>query len=340
VVGGKFVARRGLVRSRALILGSGTVADSVARRLANFDDVELLGCVDDAGPFDDGGRGVTSIGLLGEIADLPRLCAQLDADRIIVAFSPAAEPDIADVLRQLPPSVQVSVVPRLFDLVTWRSHIDELHGLPVMDVAPPTIGPAYRVVKRALDLTVSVGIMIVSAPIWLAIAIAIKLTSAGPVLYRQDRRGRGGEAFQINKFRTMRVGADQEIQALRPTTDTDGGLFKLREDPRVTKVGGFLRKTSLDELPQLLNVLRGDMSLVGPRPFVPDESDRLDGWAARRFDVRPGLTGLWQVSGRSDLPFEELRRLDYAYVASWSLWWDLKILWQTPGSVLRRHGAY
>ena len=174
----------------------------------------------------------------------------------------------------------------------------------------------------------------------LVTAIAIKATSPGPVLFRQPRTGRNGENFQIFKFRTMTVGADDAKVELRGHNDVDGPLFKLRDDPRVTRLGRLLRATSFDEMPQLLNVLLGQMSLVGPRPFVPDESAGIDGWAARRFDVKPGMTGLWQISGRNDLPFEELRQLDYAYVASWSLWWDLKILWHTPGSVLRRHGAY
>jgi exopolysaccharide biosynthesis polyprenyl glycosylphosphotransferase len=338
--GAVVVRRRGLVRSRVIILGSGTVADSVTRRLATFDDLELLGCVDDPGGFDDGGRGVSSIGLLGRIADLPVLCEELDVDRIVVAFSPAAAPELADVLRQLPPNVQISVVPRLFDLLTWRSHVDELHGLAVMDVAPPAIGPAYRAVKRVMDVAVSLAIIIVALPLWATIAAMIKVTSSGPVFFRQSRRGRGGKPFLICKFRTMRVGADNEKAGLQGINDVDGPLFKVHNDPRVTSIGRILRATSLDELPQLFNVLKGEMSLVGPRPFVVDEADRIDGWAARRYDVRPGMTGLWQVSGRNDLPFEELRRLDYAYVASWSLWWDLKILWQTPTSVLRRRGAY
>jgi exopolysaccharide biosynthesis polyprenyl glycosylphosphotransferase len=340
VVGGLVLRRWGMIRSRVVILGSGTVADSVARRLSAFDDIELLGCVDDNGQYADGGRGVTSIGLLGAIGDLSRVCAELDVDRVIVAFSPAAAPELADTLRTLPPGVQVSVVPRLFDLLTWRSHVDELHGLPVMDVAPPTLGLSHRALKRALDLVVSVGFVLISMPTWLIVAAIIKLDSPGPVLFRQLRRGRDGRSFSIFKFRTMRVGADDEKLSLHSSNEVDGPLFKIREDPRVSPIGRFLRATSLDELPQLLNVIKGDMSLVGPRPFVIDEADLIDGWAARRFDVRPGMTGLWQVSGRNDLPFEELRRLDYAYVASWSLWWDLKIIWQTPGSVLRRRGAY
>jgi exopolysaccharide biosynthesis polyprenyl glycosylphosphotransferase len=340
VLGGLVVRRRGLVRSRIIILGSGTVADSVARRLAAFADLELLGCVDDPGPYADGGRGVTSIGLLGQVSELPRLCAELDADRVIVAFSPTETRALADTLRRLPSGVQISVVPRLFDLLTWRSHVDELHGLPVMDVAPPALSPGNRAVKRAFDVVVSGAVIVVTLPAWVMIAIAIRSTSAGPVFFRQKRAGRGGQPFDIFKFRTMRQGADTEKALMQAANEVDGPLFKIREDPRVTPVGQFLRATSLDELPQLFNVLKGDMSLVGPRPFVIDEAGKIDGWAARRFDMRPGMTGLWQVSGRNDLPFEDLQRLDYAYVASWSPGWDLKIVWQTPGTVIRRRGAY
>jgi lipopolysaccharide/colanic/teichoic acid biosynthesis glycosyltransferase len=174
----------------------------------------------------------------------------------------------------------------------------------------------------------------------LAAAVGIKATSPGPVFFRQERVGYRGKTFRIIKFRTMQAGAEEIKIDLRDHNDVDGPLFKLHNDPRVTPIGRFLRSYSLDEVPQLINVVRGKMSLVGPRPFVPDESAGIDGWAARRFEVRPGMTGLWQVSGRSDLPFEELRQLDYAYVASWSLWWDLKILWHTPGTVSGRHGAY
>ncbi len=334
------IRRRGIIRSRVVILGSGTVADAVVRRLAAFEDLKLLGCVDDPADFGDGGRGTSSVGLLGPIHELPAICERLDADRVIVAFSPTATPDLTDTLRLLPPKIQVSVVPRLFDLVTWRSTVDELHGLPVMDVAPPVLGSMSRATKRAIDLTVSLGAVVIALPLWVAIAVAVKLTSPGPVFFRQLRSGRRGRPFEIYKFRTMRIGADEEKAALWSANEVDGPLFKIKEDPRVTRIGRFLRATSLDEFPQLFNVIKGDMSLVGPRPFVVPESSRIDGWAARRFDVRPGMTGLWQVSGRNDLPFDELRRLDYAYVASWSPWWDLKIVWQTPGCILRRRGAY
>jgi lipopolysaccharide/colanic/teichoic acid biosynthesis glycosyltransferase len=209
-----------------------------------------------------------------------------------------------------------------------------------MDVAPSRHGLVSLATKRAVDIVISFSLLLVLSPLMDLIAVAIKLTSPGPVFFRQPRVGYKNRVFSIFKFRTMGVGSDEIKIDLREHNDVDGPLFKLRVDPRVTPVGRFLRSTSLDEIPQLINVLVGRMALVGPRPFVPDESAEINGWAARRFDVRPGMTGLWQISGRNDLPFEELRQLDYAYVASWSLWWDLKILWLTPGSVLRRHGAY
>jgi lipopolysaccharide/colanic/teichoic acid biosynthesis glycosyltransferase len=173
------------------------------------------------------------------------------------------------------------------------------------------------------------------------VALLVRLDSPGPALYRQKRRGRGGSTFEIVKFRTMRVGAENERFDLVHLNEVDGPLFKIKgEDPRVTRVGAFLRKTSIDEFPQFWNVLRGDMSLVGPRPFVVHEADQITGWASKRLDMTPGITGLWQVLGRNDIPFDEMTKLDYLYVTNWSLWWDLKILCQTIPVVLGKRGAY
>jgi exopolysaccharide biosynthesis polyprenyl glycosylphosphotransferase len=331
------VGHRPGLRSRVVIVGSGSVANSLARRLQHCSNMELVGFVDDD-PHSTG-RGLPCR-YLGNITDLPSVCQEVGADRVIVAFSQSSPTWVVEMLRRLASDVRVSIVPRLFELVTWQSRLEELQGLTVMDVAPPRHGPVSRATKRALDIAVSAFMIFVQLPLIALVAGAIKATSPGPVFFRQDRVGYKGQVFRIFKFRTMVVGADQVKVDLRDRNEVDGPLFKLRSDPRVTPVGRFLRSTSLDELPQLFNVLLGQMSLVGPRPFVPDESAGIDGWAARRFEVRPGMTGLWQISGRNDLPFEELRQLDYAYVASWSLPWDLKILWHTPGSVLRRHGAY
>ena len=333
------VSRNGMYRSRVVIVGSGSVASSLAQRLSRCGDVELIGFVDDSPMLP---RGTSVLGRrLGGIEDLPSVCAQRKIDRVLVAFSQSSPAWVVEMLRQLPTTVRISVVPRMFELVTWQSQIEEIHGLTVMDVAPPRLGPISRATKRAMDLSVSAGALLVLSPLLVAIAVAIKSTTSGPVFFRQDRTGYKGRTFRIVKFRTMEVGADEvKIDLRTKANDVDGPLFKLHDDPRVTRVGKFLRSTSLDELPQMFNVLLGHMSLIGPRPFVPDESAGIDGWAARRYEVRPGMTGLWQISGRNDLPFEELRQLDYAYVASWSLWWDLKILWHTPASVLRRQGAY
>jgi lipopolysaccharide/colanic/teichoic acid biosynthesis glycosyltransferase len=209
----------------------------------------------------------------------------------------------------------------------------------MVDIAPLALSKSQRVLKRALDVIGATTLLVISAPISICAAVAIKFTSRGPLIFKQLRSGYHEQPFSMYKFRTMHDEATDERHALSDANEADGPLFKMKEDPRVTRIGRFLRATSIDELPQLINVIKGDMSLVGPRPFIIEEARMIDGWAARRFEVRPGLTGLWQVSGRAELPYEELRRLDYAYVASWSIWWDLKILWQTPASVLRRWGA-
>ena len=331
VAGASLVGRGALSADRVLIVGSGQVADAVCARLARVGDVEVLGLVDDDPP--------PGSAVMGGLADLPTLCQGLGVDRVVVAFSRTPSHETAEMLRSLAGWVPISVVPRFFELVSWRSQVEELHGLPVIDVAPPRLGMWASFGKRTFDLVVSGAGLLVLAPVLAAIAAGVKLSSPGPVFFKQLRSGRGGRPFAIFKFRTMVDGADTHREALWSASDSDG-LFKMREDPRVTRFGSWLRKTSLDELPQLFNVLIGHMSLVGPRPFTLSESSEINGWAARRFEVRPGMTGLWQVSGRSELSWQDLRRLDYIYVASWSFWWDLKILWQTPTIVGRRQGAY
>jgi exopolysaccharide biosynthesis polyprenyl glycosylphosphotransferase len=327
--------RRGHKTSRVVVIGSGDITSSAIRRLQAVAEFDVLGYVEDAEAL----PGRPTLGRwLGNLADLTSICHNCHVDRVIVGFTGAQSDRTVETLRQIPTDVRVSVVPRLFELVTWQSHIEELYGLTVMDIPPPALGPAQRAIKRSIDVVVAgLALLVLAIPL-LLIAAAIKLTSAGPVFFQQERTGRGGRVFRIFKFRTMVVEADACKVDL--TSDRADGLFKIVGDPRLTSVGAFLRRTSIDELPQFINVLAGDMSLVGPRPFIVSESAELNGWAARRFDVRPGMTGLWQISGRSDLSVDELRRLDYSYVASWSLTWDLKILWHTPGTVLVGHGAY
>lgn len=332
-------ARRFFVRlfgppnvSRILILGTGQVADRLTSRLRRCGDTVVVGYVDD--------DALRPEGVLGGLADLPALCREHKIDRIIVAFSRTPSHEVLEMVRRLNGVVPVSVVPRLYELHSWRSEVEELHGLPLLHIAPSHLGATERFAKRALDLTIGgLAAALVALPCLLA-AVAIKVDSSGSVFFRQERTGRGGRTFRIFKFRTMSTDADRRKQDMSAVNEVDGPLFKMTSDPRVTRVGSFLRRTSFDELPQLLNVLRGEMSLVGPRPLPTDESDRLDGAALTRFDVAPGMTGLWQVSGRSDLSYADLQHLDSVYVRSWSLMWDLRIIRDTPRSVLGGRGAY
>jgi lipopolysaccharide/colanic/teichoic acid biosynthesis glycosyltransferase len=209
----------------------------------------------------------------------------------------------------------------------------------MIDIAPASLSAGARFCKRSFDLVVSSLILVVLSPLFLVAAILIKATSPGPVFFRQTRTGRDEEPFQVMKFRTMYEGAEERKGELLHLNEVDGPLFKVVEDPRVTRLGRFLRRTSIDELPQLINVWKGDMSLVGPRPFVVSEAAEIEGWARKRFEARPGMTGLWQVSGRNELSHLELCRLDYLYVASWSFWWDMQILWQTPATMFKGRGA-
>jgi exopolysaccharide biosynthesis polyprenyl glycosylphosphotransferase len=212
--------------------------------------------------------------------------------------------------------------------------------LPLLHLARPELRGARRLTKAVFDRVGAVLLLAVVAPVLIAITVVVKAGSRGPALFRQERVGREGRAFPMLKFRTMEIDADRQVPELVETSDGNGVLFKLRRDPRVTPVGRFLRRYSLDELPQLINVLRGEMSLVGPRPPLPVEVQHYGVDMHRRFVVKPGLTGLWQVSGRSDLSWEESVRVDLYYVENWSLLLDLVILWRTFGAVIRGRGAY
>ncbi len=320
---------------RVLVVGGGATGQRLAQFLEVQPGVSVVGMVDD--------HPMPGTEVAGCVADIPELCERLAVSHVVVAF-PRADPHATlRALRPLHGWVPVSIVPELFDLLSWRCEVDDLYGVPIIDVAAPQLGLGARAAKRTLDVIGSAALLALCAPFMLVVAVVVKATSPGPVLFRQTRTGRHGRRFEILKFRTMRDGAETERSALSARNEMEGPLFKLRHDPRVTPVGRFLRRTSLDELPQLINVLVGQMSLVGPRPFVVHESaqldDQLDGWAARRYEVRPGVTGLWQTSGRNDLTGDELCRLDYLYVASWSFSWDLRILWHTPARVFRSTGV-
>jgi exopolysaccharide biosynthesis polyprenyl glycosylphosphotransferase len=321
---------------RTLIIGAGSVGRLVADRLRDHPEygLELVGFVDDEAV--EGGEP-----LAGSVQDLPRLVEELDIDWVIVAFSRVPYEQMHEMVRSVRrPDVHLSIVPRYFELFASNATIEDVQGMPIVSLPPMRLSRMVYAVKRATDV-VGAGLgLLLLAPLFLLVAIAIKVDSRGPVFFRQLRRGRGGSAFSIVKFRTMCADAEQKRFELREFNEVGGPLFKIARDPRITRVGSFLRRTSIDELPQLWNVLRGDMSLVGPRPFVVHEADQIVGWAGRRLDITPGVTGPWQVMGRNDLSFDEMTTLDYVYVTNWSLWWDVKILIKTIPAVLAKRGAY
>jgi exopolysaccharide biosynthesis polyprenyl glycosylphosphotransferase len=232
------------------------------------------------------------------------------------------------------------VVPRLFEVIGAGVEIDQVEGMTLLGIRGLTRTTSTLAMKRATDIVgASLGLLLL-APLFAVIAVAIKLTSQGSVFFLQERVGRGNRVFHMWKFRTMVRGARHQQADLAHLNEMEGGaMFKIADDPRITPVGRILRRASLDELPQLWNVLRGEMSLVGPRPLVPAENDQVMGWHRTRLDLTPGLTGPWQVMGRNAIPFQEMVKLDYLYVTDWSLWSDIKLLLRTLPVVVGRRGA-
>jgi exopolysaccharide biosynthesis polyprenyl glycosylphosphotransferase len=336
------IARRAFaaLRERTLVVGAGRVGMLVGRKLAAQPrrGMELVGYLDDS-PLDP-----APIEHLGGVGALERVVRAHGVERVIIAFSQLPAEREAQLCRRcLDLEVQVDIVPRLFEVVGPRACVQSLDGLPIVSLSPPRLSASARAVKRVLDISVSGVALVLLSPLLLAASIWIKLDTPGPVFFRQERMGFGGARFRIFKFRTMAVDADHrkdEIAHLNKHTESGPRMFKIPDDPRVTPVGRFLRRWSLDELPQLINVLRGEMSLVGPRPLILGEDEHIRGHSRRRLSITPGITGLWQVLGRSDIPFAEMVALDYLYVTNWSLWGDMKLLAQTVPVVLQRRGAY
>jgi exopolysaccharide biosynthesis polyprenyl glycosylphosphotransferase len=273
---------------------------------------------------------------LAEIRDLTQT---LDVHRAIIAPRSVDGGEMLNLVRTLKAvGVRVSVLPRLLEVVGSSVEFDDLHGVTVMGVRRFELTRSSAAFKRAFDLLgASLGLLAVS-PLLLVIAIAIKLDSRGPVFFRQLRVGRHGQRFQMLKFRTMIPEAEAMKDSLRHRNEAQEGLFKIASDPRVTRVGRLLRASALDELPQLWNIVRGEMSLVGPRPLVIDEDQRIEGWHRRRLELMPGMTGSWQILGPVRVPLKEMVAIDYLYVANWSLWTDVKILLRTVPHVLGRRG--
>jgi exopolysaccharide biosynthesis polyprenyl glycosylphosphotransferase len=260
------------------------------------------------------------------------------AEHVVVAPEVADSRETLVLIRALEElDVRVSVLPRLLELASATLRVEAVGAAAALDVRRPTLSRCERTVKRAMDVAGAATLLILTFPLAAFIALAVRLTGPGPILFRQRRIGRDGREFTMWKFRSMVRDAEAHKHRLRELNEAHG-LFKIAEDPRVTPVGRILRRTSLDELPQLVNVLRGEMSLVGPRPLVPDEDSAIAGWHRRRLYMRPGMTGVWQVMGSARVPMDEMVELDNLYVRSWSPWLDLKVLLRTLAVVVARRG--
>jgi exopolysaccharide biosynthesis polyprenyl glycosylphosphotransferase len=345
-VGARALARRRpAYLQNTLILGAGDVGQVIGRKLLNHPEygLRLIGFVD-AEPkerrldLDD----LTILGTPDDLADLVDTCG---VERVIVAFSNERHENMLDLLRAVNDlDVQIDIIPRLFEVVSPTAAVHSIEGVPLISVPPFALSRSSRLLKRAIDIGGAAVGLVVLAPLLALIALLIKLDSRGSVLFQQIRMGSGDRPFRIFKFRTMVVDADERkaqfAELNKHVRNGDPRMFKIPDDPRVTRVGAVLRRYSLDELPQLFNVLRGQMSLVGPRPLILDEDEHVNDWARKRLQLRPGMTGLWQVMGRSEIPFEEMVTLDYIYVTGWSVGGDLKLLARTVPAIFRTRAVY
>jgi exopolysaccharide biosynthesis polyprenyl glycosylphosphotransferase len=323
---------------RVLLIGGGATADLLMRKMRAHPEYGLKPvALVPSEPSDDP---VALPQLEGvSAADLASLLANARVDRVVVCEAHLGEAELFELLHRCKElAIKVSIMPALFDALGPSVEVDDVEGVTVLGINPPVLSKSSWLIKRSLDVVGSALALVLLSPVIALIAIAIKLDSRGPVFFRQKRIGKGGRPFQLLKFRTMVVGAEGQADALQ-CQSTDPGWLKLDHDPRITRVGKVLRQTSLDELPQMLNVLRGQMSLVGPRPLIESEHRQIDGWARSRVDLTPGITGLWQVLGRTNIPFEEMIKLDYMYVTNWSLWTDVRLIFKTLPVVISRQGA-
>jgi exopolysaccharide biosynthesis polyprenyl glycosylphosphotransferase len=329
------LARAALPPERLLFVGDGPMVDLLVDKIRRnpqhgLEPVGYLGAKHDTD---------SKLPYLGTLGLLEKVCADVKVDHVMFVAPTLEDETLEDLIRRTRHlNVRIGILPHVVDALGSSVEIDHIQGVTVLGIGSPTLSLSSRLLKRTMDVVVASAAIIVAAPVMLMIAILVKVTSPGPVLFSQERVGRGGRRFRIHKFRTMVEDAEELERELRALSKDPGWLL-LDHDPRVTRPGRFLRHTSLDELPELWNVLVGDMSLVGPRPMTPAIDERISGWQRRRLDLTPGITGLWQVLGRTSIPFDEMLKLDYLYVTNWSLWQDIRLLLQTLPAVVRRRGV-
>lgn len=324
---------------QVLIVGTGGIARDIARaiEMQEWSGLALAGFVadhaDNPPPAD--------LPVLGTLADVPALVADRSIAEVVIALPRDGANGLLEFVRQLQSlPVNIRLIPDYFDMAFLRLSMENFGGMPLLSLKEPVLDPFQRVVKRVFDVVLALLLLIAALPLMALIALAIKRDSPGPVLFRQTRVGEGGRLFTMLKFRTMVEGAETLQEAVNQVDEDGHILHKRADDPRITRVGRWLRRTSLDELPQLFNILRGEMSLVGPRPEMPWLVEKYEAWQRKRFEVPQGLTGWWQINGRADRPMHLHTEDDLYYIRNYSVWLDLKILWKTVQAVLLRRGAY
>jgi len=345
MVGWRFIAmatqkryRKNGEIARVVIVGAGVLGREVAGRLQEhaWRGLELVGYLDD-----DPSKASDEVRILGSLDAITAVVKEHQINEVVVTLPLRAWERLSQAvasLHTLP--VHVRIVPDYFSLALHKADFEEFAGVPMIDVRAPALSDYQRLIKRCFDLAVGGVAFLLSLPFLGVIALAIKLDSPGPVLFRQQRVGENGHLFGMLKFRSMHAGAEQQLEPMADATTEDPAVYKRADDPRVTRIGRFLRRTSLDETPQLINVLKGEMSLVGPRPELPWLVEKYELWQRKRFTVPQGMTGWWQINGRSDRPMYHNTQDDLYYVQNYSLLLDLRILLLTIPKVLRGEGAY
>lgn len=330
-------ATKGIVSRNVLIVGAGKMGHLIMDELSanKWLGYRIIGFVDD-----DTNKYENHSQFLGATTAINKIIGQHVIDELIITI-PSERVLVNKILRDLRKiDIKINIIPDMFNLVTSTVQFGSINALPVVTLVKTPMRGTGLLLKRIFDLLGASLLIVLISPILLATALAIKTTSKGPIIYTQQRLGRNGKIFKMYKFRSMVVNADKIKEKLVHLNESDGLAFKIKNDPRITPVGRFIRKYSIDELPQFFNVLKGDMSLVGPRPPLPNEVERYGDWEWRRLEVLPGITGLWQVSGRSDLSFQQWMNLDVYYIENWSLALDIKIMLKTISVVMKGEGAY
>jgi len=332
----RLLARSLAPGERCLVVGAASDAEAIREKLAGSSAVnaEVVGWL----PFSDlppDNRDTSRVALPERIR---AVIGEREVERVILGPGLGQSEELLDSIRRIKDDgLKVSVLPDVFRIVNSSIELDRLNGITLLGVRRFEFSRSSRVIKRSFDLAGSIVALAAAMPILVVVAIAIKLDSRGPVLFRQQRAGRHGQPFSMLKLRSMVDGAEAQLESLRHRNEAEG-VFKIADDPRITRVGRIIRKLYIDELPQLVNVVRGEMSLVGPRPLPLEEDNRIEGWHRRRLDLAPGITGPWQILGSSRIPVREMVHLDYHYVADWSLWNDVRIVLLTIGHVVRGRG--